>query len=111
MLLVAASVLMCSCGATEDVKINKIHFPDAQFREYVSQNFDRNGDHMLSKRELSDVSMIDVSNKGISSLKGMKYFKELTSLMCNNSNLSKRDLSNCVNDIDLSCDNTVSVKI
>ena len=74
--------------AAEDmVAINAANFPDATFRSYVAENFDRNGDNRLSVVERNAVFQIDVDgdpehNGGITSLEGIAFFPALESLLC-----------------------------
>ena len=70
--------------AAESVKINESYFPDAIFRQYIADNFDKDGDGVLSAEEIKTVTEIDVNKMGISSLIGVEYFTELTSLSCDN---------------------------
>lgn len=79
----------------EDViKVNEKNFPDANFRSYVSKNFDKDSDGILSEEEISAVTSIDVFYCGISSLKGIEFFTELTYLDAGkNPNLTSLDIS------------------
>ena len=85
-----------------DVKLNVTYavveiddaFPDEYFRDYVSQNLDTNvRDGKLDQTELDRVTEIKVSNKRISSLKGIEWFKNLEKLYCGNNNLTSLDVS------------------
>ena len=70
-------------SASGDVKIDDKNFPDPTFRDYVSQNFDkspRNG--KLSQNELDSVTEISISNKSVTSLQGIEWFKNLKELYC-----------------------------
>ncbi len=80
-------------------------FPDAIFRAYVSENFDTDQDGVLSPDEIAAVATIDVSGKGISSLVGVEYFTELTSLYCANNSLTTLNVSALKKLILLSCYN------
>ena len=81
--------------ATADgsVEINETNFPDATFREYVSTQFDLDGDGSLSASEIEIASGIFVSSRGIESLKGIEYFTELEALYCNSNQLTSLDVS------------------
>lgn len=74
-----------------DVAINETNFPDSVFREFVKQ-FDTDGNMTLSKAEIENVKDIDVSDRGISSLKGIEVFTSLTSLDCGYNSLSALDV-------------------
>ena len=81
---------------TNYVDINETNFPDDIFRSYVSEKFDENNDGRLTYREAgtNDIgNKIDVSNKGISSLKGIEHFPYLETLKCTDNNLTSLDVS------------------
>lgn len=88
---------------TEGVKIDEAHFPDSNFREFVTQKFDTNPkDGTLSKDELAKVTDLncDKSYSGVTddekikSLKGIEYFTSLKKLSCQRNLLTKLDVSN-----------------
>lgn len=56
--------------AAESEKINETNFPDVKFRQYVSDNFDTDGDGVLSAEEIEAATEIKVDSMGISSLIG-----------------------------------------
>ena len=77
----------------ELLPITEPYFPDANFRSYISENFDLNSDGYLSWAERNAVTRIDVANKSITSLVGLKHFPELVSLYCyGNPNLQEVDV-------------------
>lgn len=71
---------------TGDIAIDKTNFPNAAFREYVSGK-DNDKDGYLSADEISAVTEIWVSNKGINELKGIEYFTSLNVLYLNDNSL------------------------
>ena len=83
-----------SSAARSAVLIDGAAFPDEVFREYVSQ-FDGDGDVVLSDEELAAVDGIHVQESGISSLKGIEYFTNITQLNCQDNNLTELDVSKC----------------
>lgn len=78
--------------AASGVAINSSNFPDSTFRSKVN-NFDSNRDGYLSQDEAKNVTSIDVSQLRLSSLKGIEYFTELTSLDCSYNYITELDLS------------------
>lgn len=72
-------------AAPVGVAIDATNFPDANFRNYVSENFDKDNNHTLSQDELNAVTKIDVNTKNITSLRGVEHFTGLTKLVCNES--------------------------
>ena len=82
-------------SAAGDVAIDKINFPDASFRKYVAGNFDKDGDGTLSEDECAAIDEISVSSKGITNLKGIEWFRNLTWLNCGSNQLTSLDVSGC----------------
>ena len=74
------------------VRIDKTFFPDKAFRRIVT-GFDKDENKILSADELAAVKVIDCSEKGIGSLKGIEYFTELEELNCSHNNLKAINVS------------------
>ena len=89
-------------AANADVTINQSNFPDAIFREYVTQ-FDLDGNGVLSQAELDAVTEISVNEMNISSLVGVKNFRNLIRLYCGKNNLTTLDVSGLSNLEELFC--------
>ena len=75
-----------------EVEINAENFPDANFRKYLKEKEDRNGDGILNGLELL-TSYIDAYGRHISDLTGIEFFTELELLYCNNNELTSLDVS------------------
>lgn len=75
------------------VDINATNFPDSIFRECVSNDFDKDRNHVLSESEIENVIEISVWRRGITSLKGVEYFTALTSLNCSSNQLTELKLN------------------
>ncbi len=103
LMLCALLFLFISCASWADVAINETNFPDENFRAYVSNNCDTDGDGYLSDEEISDATYINVYNKNIESLKGVEYFVYLEELYCGSNNLITLDLSKNTALTDLYC--------
>lgn len=67
-------------------------FPDKNFLNYVKR-FDTDGDGRLSQSEADAVTSISVSGKGISDLKGIAYFRNMSDLSCADNQLTELDMS------------------
>lgn len=63
------------------VVINESNFPDDTLREYV-EKYDLNGNGVLTSGELGNVTTMNISSMGITSLKGLEYFENLNDLDC-----------------------------
>ena len=75
-------------------QINSTNIPDANFRAYVSsQSIDYNQDGYLSVAELARETELDINNKGISNLKGIRWFPRLTKLYCQYNQLTSLDVT------------------
>lgn len=86
------------------VAINAVNFPDEIFRQYVSENFDTDGDSVLSSSEISSATYININDKGVQNLKGVEYFTSLTFLECKKNQLTSFDISNNTELTTLWCD-------
>ena len=76
----------------DNLAINADNFPDQNFRVYLqSESYGK--DYVLTPDEISSITEIRVSEKSISSLKGIEYFTALTELYCNNNQLTSLDVS------------------
>lgn len=103
-LLTAAVLPAVSVAAADGVAISKSTFPDANFRTYVKNHFDADGDGTLSGEELAGVTSVSVSNADIASLQGIEYFPELSYLECQYNTLTSLDISRNQKLLDLRCD-------
>ena len=72
----------------EKTAIDETTFPDANFRNYLlAQKYGKDG--ILTETEINLVSSMDVSNKGIKSLKGIEHFTALKKLYCQQNQISR----------------------
>ena len=94
-----------SSNANGDVIISEKAFPDSIFRAYVSEEFDSNGDGVLSSAERKAVDSISVNDMGIYSLVGIEYFPKLEGLLCDNNRLTSLNVKKCTKLRTLSCSN------
>ena len=100
-----------SVRAEGGIAIDTSHFPDKNFREYVSKKFDTNKDGLLSESEREDITEVKCSNKGISSLVGIEHFTWLESLNCKNNKLIKLDVSRNKELVGLNCSDNKLTKL
>jgi hypothetical protein len=74
------------------VAINETNFPDENFRNYLlAQSYGADG--VLTGYEIKNIIDIDVSEKSISSLKGIEYFTALWFLECKKNQLTALDVT------------------
>ncbi len=120
------TLLPTAAFAAGDVDINETNFPDANFRQYVKENFDINKDDLLSADEIAAVKSISVYVQSITSVKGIEHFialeslrvqspittldvsknTALTSLQCRNTKLTSLDTSHNTKLVSLECNDT-----
>lgn len=80
----------------EDITVDKQTFPDETFRSWILNANNLNGagaDGVLTAQELAEIREIDVSRKGIRSLKGIEVFSSLKVLNCTQNELTELDVS------------------
>ncbi len=87
------------------VRITAENFYDPNFLEYVKTFDTGTPDGFLSATELTAVTEINVSGKGIVSLRGIEHFINLEKLDCSNNSLSALDLSANTKLKTLNCEN------
>ncbi len=76
----------------DNLAINADNFPDENFRVCLqSESYGK--DYVLTPDEISSITEIRVSEKSISSLKGIEYFTALTDLYCDGNQLTSLDVS------------------
>ena len=85
------------------VAIDDTNFPDVNFRSFVAEKYDIDGDDCLSDAEIAAVTELNCYNRGISDLTGIGHFTALTKLSCNENRLTSLDVSKNSALTDLSC--------
>ncbi len=94
--------------------INEENFPDTVFRQYISENFDTDGNGTLSEEEIRKIKVVNVQNLSegkIKTLKGIEYFSELQGLFANENELTSLDLSSNQKLMTLMCDNNALTEL
>ena len=92
------------------VPIDEEHFPDGIFRGIV-KGLDSDNDNKLSLSEVTAVDSLDIDNRGIENLEGIKYCFALEFLDCNNNWLTNLDVSGCTALMSLSCDSNLLMSL
>ena len=86
------------------VKIDEAHFPGEEFRKFVSENYDTDHDGTLSAKEISVVTMMEVTGN-YNDITGIEYFSALIALDCSSNGLKELDVSNNRELVTLVCSN------
>lgn len=114
----AASAVMIPVAVSADTNVDETTFPDATFRQYVSETFDKDSDNVLSDNEIKEakeILMVSSSNSSVLSLaksmgtkitvkefdasniqsfSGIEHLTNLNTFMvCGNTNITSIDLS------------------
>ena len=100
------TLLPTAALADGDVEINEANFPDATFRQYVKDEFDKDRNEVLSAAEIAAADTIFVTGKPITSIEGIAYFTSLTDLMCSYTKLTTLDTSHNTKLVSLECNET-----
>ena len=82
------SEMMISEEREETESIFIQNFQDENFRQYLSEVVDLNHDGELSFEERNAVTVLNLNDKGIKCLDGLKYFPLLEELYCSGNSLS-----------------------
>ncbi|MGQ4186520.1 immunoglobulin-like domain-containing protein [Blautia sp. GBKS_5] len=73
------------------IKIDETNFPDAVFRaELEKKSYGEDG--VLTPEEISKIDRLNINNPKITSLQGIQYFTELTSIYIANTKITNLDL-------------------
>ena len=92
--LMDVRVNITSIEGGNGVFLDETNFPDATFRSYISNLTGVEEGGTLSEEKLQSVKTINVSIKGITSLKGIEFFTTLTQLWCDNNQLTNLEVAN-----------------
>ena len=91
-------------GSATDRDID-LYIPDAAFRTFCITKGYADADGYIIPANAVAVTTLDVSSKGIESLKGLEHFTNLTGLYCYNNKITALDLALYPNLTRLQCDN------
>ncbi len=80
--------------AEQELPIDEAHFPDANFRKFIKDRFDTDGNGSLSQSEMDAVDGVGFGyGYDIKSFKGIEYFSELWFLTIEDKSLESLDVS------------------
>ena len=93
----------------EELRIDENHFPDAEFRGYVSTNMDADNSGWLTDEEIANTLVIQCGAIDAETLAGIEYFTELEELNCADNALTQLELSANTKLVSLECqDNAIT---
>jgi len=75
------------------IAVDEINFPDANFRAFISANFDNEKDGCLTYDQMQGIRVLDVSKQNIADLTGICYFVALQYLYVQDNKLITLDVS------------------
>ena len=81
----------CADKEREDGKVT-VEIPDANFKSYLIEKFDKNKDGEISRAEAKAAKTISCAGLHIESLIGIAYFSNIKSLDCSNNQLDEIDV-------------------
>ena len=84
-------VVLLLSGCSNDSKV-MVEIPDANFKAYLLENFDKNKDGNISLSEAKAVKEINCSGKNIELLDGIEKFENIESLDCSNNKLDELEI-------------------
>ena len=93
LLVVCVRAVLAQQSTDVTIPINATTFPDEAFRSFVSTNYDTNSNGKLEASECDAVTEMKVTAQGISSLKGVEHFPNLSVLQCSSNQLTSIDVS------------------
>lgn len=80
-------------ASTASTEIDKLNFPDEEFRRFLKECCDTNGDDKLDAQELSITEMTITDDYKIKNLEGIRFFEDLEKLDCHGIGLTTLNVS------------------
>lgn len=87
--VVSMLLLMTSVVQAEGVPLTPDVFPDEALRSYLAEEADGNHNEMLDENEISSITALYISSRGIASLDGTEYLTSLKTLDCSQNPLDR----------------------
>lgn len=88
----ATGLIVQSFAAAEGVDATasreRVNMPDTALRQAINQALGRGAMDQLNRGELGQLTALDISNRGVTSLNGLQYAINLTTLNASNNNIS-----------------------
>lgn len=80
-----------SSPVVQDVEINETNFPDAHFRQWITENIDQEKDGILS-HELTETKEMIINDQEIENLEGISFFQNVEKLDVQKNKLKELDV-------------------
>ena len=93
-LAVMTGCALHASAAGETVALDSTNFPDAVFRNYLSEKYDKDSDGSLSAYEISSATGIWLNDTETTSLEGVEHLPALKAVYVDNTAVTELDLSN-----------------
>jgi len=87
------SSLNCEPAAECVIAVNATNFPDANFRNFILNNYDFDKDGFITCIQAHNVKVLDIAGLNIADLTGICYFVNLQTLNVPNNNLTSLDVT------------------
>ncbi len=92
-ILLSLTIVLTLNFTTTAFASNIDKFTDNNFKKYVLNNFDLDGDNEISTQEAEQVKKIDIHGMSIENVDGIEIFTNLEVLSCRDNNITSLDLS------------------
>lgn len=80
-----------TCACTEGIALTEANFPDAVFRQYLKDEWDKNGDSILTDTELNVQNELHLGGTALQSLEGIQLLGTVAYLYAYNTKLTAFD--------------------
>ena len=97
--------LNCEPAAECVIAVNATNFPDANFRDFILNNYDADKDGFITCSQAHNVKVLDIMGLNIADLTGICYFTNLQTLHVQNNNLTELDVTCLAHLQTLNCSN------
>lgn len=85
------------------LKAQIVNIPDPVFKQYLTTYYDLNGDKEIQESEALKVTSLSFPGKDISSIEGIRFFRNIQNLYCVNNKITSLDLQGLSNLTTLDC--------
>ena len=96
---------------SQQYELKAVSFSDDVFKNYCLEHFDTDTDGIVSVKEVSEISNLNISGLGINSIVGIQSFSKLTSVDCSNNKLSELEINDLILLKALNCSNNQLIEL